>query len=938
MDTDQLKAEDGAPSECLDEDPLGDQACHELVVSFLRRMSEASEVLSTVDGEDQTMTDAGEETIDWFIDTIARNLLDACNPDTLSSGVSNFPKLYVGEKEFPEPDDDEEPFVRPYEPRRTDYLRQLLRLLASSSMDVASKICLSTIASLESSPSSSLEPFILFSHWLPLAPHLAPMVTDLFQNLNEPFEVLDKTKKGNIFIFAEACYNICSFFSDCGNVDTVRFLFDWSFLFNFFRQNVQMSDSNLQPKINLSYETAIQWYSVRCVGKILDWKAAALSHFIEKAGLQSDRVPWRPHPWAIDQEETDIQRAYFRGRATLWGSEEFPIPSTQQIRENLKPSAIIAIVAGGICFYKDGSLRDLDRAEATRDLSQGGGLIQTPTVCRNLSLLGASLCQRSNPMPVLICGPQGSGKSSLVRELLRLCRPKETLIEFHVDEETDSKTLIGSYTITDIPGEFAWRAGPLTHATREGRWVLLEDVDLVPLEIQAALVKLLKDRTLPMGNGKYERCHPNFRLFGTCSTIPVDQRQNRSLRIAANRGGGKRVFNPSLWRKVHVKPLPFSELKEVAMSLYPDMPSAVVESVVSLFQSADRSGRQSDTPPDAWNGVEDKNSDFSEKSADQIRTSVISAIGRDPSVRDFFKLLSRISNSVSFERAASYTTESQRTTCMAESVDVFVGACPDQETKADFVGETAAVTWKISRDLAKNYVETRRPSISVGVDFVDVGRARIHTGPKAKFSQKASNSFAETNHALRLMESIGVCLRENEPVLLVGETGCGKTTLIQQLATICERDLLVQNLSLQTDSTDLLGGFKPLDMKMVARKVYGEFVDIFVSTFSRKQNLKFLKFASSMLEKSNWKKLSQCFQRAADLGTAKMATTVENARKIGPTANSWRKFSELCERFERQRLSCDAGLAFAFSEGLLVDAITLGKWYVSLAIDRFFEH
>jgi midasin len=154
--------------------------------------------------------------------------------------------------------------------------------------------------------------------------------------------------------------------------------------------------------------------------------------------------------------------------------------------------------------------------------------------------------------------------------------------------------------------------------------------------------------------------------------------------------------------------------------------------------------------------------------------------------------------------------------------------------------------------------------------------------------------------------------------------------LIQQLATVCERGLLVQNLSLQTDSTDLLGGYKPLDMKTVARKVYSEFVDIFVSTFSRKQNLKFLKYASSMLEKLNWKKLSQCFQRAAQLGTAKMAESSTNERTTGPTVDSWNKFSKTCERFERQRLSCDAGLAFAFSEGVLVDAITHGKWYVSV--------
>jgi midasin len=181
------------------------------------------------------------------------------------------------------------------------------------------------------------------------------------------------------------------------------------------------------------------------------------------------------------------------------------------------------------------------------------------------------------------------------------------------------------------------------------------------------------------------------------------------------------------------------------------------------------------------------------------------------------------------------------------------------------------------------------------------------------------------------MESVGVCIRENEPILLVGETGCGKTSLIQQLAANCERELIVQNLSLQTDSTDLLGGYKPLELRNVARRVYQDFVDIFVATFSRKQNMKFLQYASSMLEKSNWNKMSQCFQRAAKLGLTKMKgpqdeSAASTLRKSAATLESWNNFAKTAERFERQRLSCDAGLAFVFSEGALVDAIQSGKW------------
>jgi midasin len=178
------------------------------------------------------------------------------------------------------------------------------------------------------------------------------------------------------------------------------------------------------------------------------------------------------------------------------------------------------------------------------------------------------------------------------------------------------------------------------------------------------------------------------------------------------------------------------------------------------------------------------------------------------------------------------------------------------------------------------------------------------------------------------MESIASCVREHEPVLLVGETGCGKTSLIQYLACYCGRTLVVQNLSLQTDSTDLLGGYRPLELKNVARQVYCDFVDTFVSCFSRKQNEKFLQYAASMLEKSNWNKLSQCFRRASKLGLEKMKSWSKDVGASAPDAlvSAWERFSTKAERFERQRLSCDAGLAFEFAEGALVDAVQSGKW------------
>lgn len=40
----------------------------------------------------------------------------------------------------------------------------------------------------------------------------------------------------------------------------------------------------------------------------------------------------------------------------------------------------------------------------------------------------------------------------------------------------------------------------------------------------------------------------------------------------------------------------------------------------------------------------------------------------------------------------------------------------------------------------------------------------------------------------------------------------------------------------------------------------------------------------------------------------------------------WAEFRQTAERFERQRVASESGMAFLFSEGALVDALRTGKW------------
>ncbi len=57
---------------------------------------------------------------------------------------------------------------------------------------------------------------------------------------------------------------------------------------------------------------------------------------------------------------------------------------------------------------------------------------------------------------------------------------------------------------------------------------------------------------------------------------------------------------------------------------------------------------------------------------------------------------------------------------------------------------------------------------------------------------------------------VGKALQFQEPVLLVGDTGCGKTTICQLLAALKNQKLFMVNCHQHSESSDFLGGLRPV--------------------------------------------------------------------------------------------------------------------------------
>ncbi|KAL2334884.1 hypothetical protein Fmac_016097 [Flemingia macrophylla] len=122
-------------------------------------------------------------------------------------------------------------------------------------------------------------------------------------------------------------------------------------------------------------------------------------------------------------------------------------------------------------------------------------------------------------------------------------------------------------------------------------------------------------------------------------------------------------------------------------------------------------------------------------------------------------------------------------------------------------GLKIAELWKVPVSAAESLYPCDRPIIQDSVTDLKIGCVSL----RKNSLQHLKRPFVEISSSLHVLERIACCVKYNEPVLLVGETGTGKTTIVQNLASRLGQKLTVFNLSQQSDVADLLGGFKPTD-------------------------------------------------------------------------------------------------------------------------------
>lgn len=204
-------------------------------------------------------------------------------------------------------------------------------------------------------------------------------------------------------------------------------------------------------------------------------------------------------------------------------------------------------------------------------------------------------------------------------------------------------------------------------------------------------------------------------------------------------------------------------------------------------------------------------------------------------------------------------------TSMLDSKDVFLeaqdcfSASLSKEEDRKLLDEAVGAKLGLTKEKVEFFFSSYKPKVHISPLSLTVGRVtlkrNIRDNKLAHLRQETLPRYAHTRHSLVLLEKVAACIRNNEPVLLVGETGTGKTSTVQYLAAQSATTLKVVNMSQQSDSSDLLGGYKPVEVKQIVAPVREKFEVLFCKTFSRKQNVKFLGHVQKCFAQGMWEML-----------------------------------------------------------------------------------
>jgi midasin len=451
-------------------------------------------------------------------------------------------------------------------------------------------------------------------------------------------------------------------------------------------------------------------------------------------------------------------------------------------------------------------------------------------------------------LPTLLSSPPSSGKSLFLQYLSDSVYPGVTnqIVSIHLsDTSLDARSLLGSYVSSvTTPGSFEWKEGVLVRAMREGKWVVLEDIDRASNEVLGIIRPLVESQgphhwigvraTIEIASRGKVTAAEGFSLFATRSVVAS---RNGALPAPTFLGSSK-------FHEIVIPSPSSEELHTILENKFPRFQGGLVTALIRLWLAVKALGSPAST--------------------------------REIGLRDFERFCIRLERLLppshvlsGYPPNATFLTiipnVSIRAELYAEARDVFFGAGATTATAQAHLNGIATLVAEhlaLDDDRKQWVLNERSPEFHIQKDAngattaVSTGRITLPAlilPSKSDILSSSQRPFALHRPAKLLLSRISTAISLQEPVLLTGETGTGKTSVITHLAGLLRRPLVSLNLSHQTEASDLIGGFKPIDARVPGSILQERFLDLFGVTFSRRKNEKFEQVVRKVVSQGKWR-------------------------------------------------------------------------------------
>ncbi|KAJ1361783.1 hypothetical protein KIN20_021124 [Parelaphostrongylus tenuis] len=419
-------------------------------------------------------------------------------------------------------------------------------------------------------------------------------------------------------------------------------------------------------------------------------------------------------------------------------------------------------------------------------------------------------------------------------------------------DQVDSKSLFGMYHCTEVAGEFLWKPSCLSQWLTEPCVILLEDIDLSNTDVISTVVQLASNRSQMLPFGEIATIHEDVRIVSTLS----------------GRGKKNSVLD-GVPVRISLKQLTDEELRRLVTTACPRI-AHLSKTLISIFRSIET---------------------FPPTSDSRLSTST-----------DLLRACCRINELPDISSNMAIFTELVDTWCLANPYERAFALCLK-----------VAAPLSITPDQVSFHLSLRQPTFSHDEESCTVGRCRLPRSLSLKNIQK--HRLGHTRDVLQLMERLAVCVRNREPVLLVGETGVGKTSVVQSLASILNITLKVVNLSPSSDTDELIGGYKPTTISQILGPFTQFYHTVFTNSFDVVKNRKFLKHLEACLSSGRYRDYLTLAIATAEKALAK------NSMKKDP------RWASVIVRARRIRNGLDRGaVPFLISRGAVLEAAQDGHW------------